>query len=199
MSAIFSWKPSLVGPRYEVRVDSAGAEATRGSKTRKVRFSSVTGGRLLELYMRTSSVSLVLMHKGKDGVTKFVINHGGRVSDASYDENAAAFVAASAEILEYLAKARPETQISLGGGTGVRATMAMLGISMAVMGALLVIIPLVHSPSMFGTRCIARRVHRACTPSNLVACQSWSAMPSVYGAKRGRRNGFNDHHAGGAE
>ncbi|HEY1091676.1 MAG TPA: hypothetical protein VGE47_11330 [Burkholderiaceae bacterium] len=144
MSAIFSWKPSLVGPRYEVRVDSAGAEATRGSKTRKVRFSSVTGGRLLELYMRTSSVSLVLMHKGKDGVTKFVINHGGRVSDASYDENAAAFVAASAEILEYLAKARPETQISLGGGTGVRATMAMLGISMAVMGALLVIIPLVQ-------------------------------------------------------
>lgn len=144
MSAIFSWKPSLVGPRYEVRVDSAGAEARRGSKTRKVRFANVTGGRLLELYMRTSSVSLVLMHKGEDGRTKFVINHGGRVSDASYDENAAAFVAASAEILEYLAKARPETQISLGGGTGVRATMAMLGISMAVMGALLVIIPLVH-------------------------------------------------------
>lgn len=144
MGAIFNWKPSLVGPRYEVRVNSAGAEATRGSKTRKVRFANVTGGRLLELYMRTSSVSLVLMHKGEDGSTKFVINHGGRVSDASYDENAAAFVAVSAEILEYLAKARPETQISLGGGTGVRATMAMLGISMAVMGALLVIIPFVH-------------------------------------------------------
>ncbi len=109
-----------------------------------MRFANVTGGRLLELYMRTSSVSLVLMHMGEDGETKFVINHGGRVSDASFDENAAAFVAASAEILEYLAKTRPETQISLGGGTAVRATMAMLGIAMAVMGALLFIIPLVQ-------------------------------------------------------
>lgn len=139
MAQTFSWKPALVGSREEVRVDRAWAEATRGSKTRKVRFEDVTGGRLLELNMRTSSVSLVLMHKGGRG--KFVINHGGRVTDAAHDENAAAFVEASAEILENLAAARPGVQLDLGGGPGVRWTMAILGVAMAIMGALLALIP----------------------------------------------------------
>lgn len=141
MAQTFSWKPALVGSREEVRVDRAWAEATRGSKTRKVRFEDVTGGRLLELSMRTSSVSLVLMHKGEGGRAKFVINHGGRIMDAAHDENAAAFVGASAEILENLAVARPGVQLDLGGGPGVRWTMAILGAAMAIMGVLLALIP----------------------------------------------------------
>jgi hypothetical protein len=141
MAQTFSWKPALVGSREEVRVDRAWAEATRGSKTRKVRFADVTGGRLLELNMRTSSVSLVLMHRGEDGNAKFVINHGGRIDDAAHDENAAQFVAASAEILENLAAARPDVHLELGGGPGVRWTMAILGAVMAIIGALLVLIP----------------------------------------------------------
>lgn len=141
MAQTFSWKPALVGSRFEVRVDRAWAEAARGSKTRKVRFADVTGGRLLELNMRTSSVSLVLMHKGEGGQAKFVINHGGRIDDAAHDENAAQFVEASAEILENLAAARPDVQLDLGGGMGVRVTMAILGAVMAIMGALLALIP----------------------------------------------------------
>lgn len=141
MAQTFSWKPALVGSREEVRVDRAWAEATRGSKTRKVRFEDVTGGRLLELNMRTSSVSLVLMHKGEGGRDKFVINLGGRITDAAHDENAAAFVEASAEILENLAVARSGVQLDLGGGPGVRWTMAILGVAMAIMGALLALIP----------------------------------------------------------
>ncbi len=141
MAQTFSWKPALVGSREEVRVDQAWAEARRGSKTRKVRFADVTGGRLLELNMRTSSVSLVLMHTGEGGQAKFVINHGGRIDDAAHDENAAAFVEASAAILENLAVARPDVQLDLGGGPGVRATMAVLGAMMAVIGALLALIP----------------------------------------------------------
>lgn len=141
MAETFSWKPALVGSREEVRVDRAWAEATRGSKTRKVRFADVTGGRLLELHMRTSSVSLVLIHKGEGGPDKFVINHAGRINDAAHDESAAAFVEASAEILENLAAPRPDVQLDLGGGMGVRVTMAAPGVMMAVIGALLVLIP----------------------------------------------------------
>jgi hypothetical protein len=141
MAQTFSWKPALVGSREEVRVDRAWAEATRGSKTRKVRFADVTGGRLLELNMRTSSVSLVLMHTGEGGNAKFVINHGGRIDDAAHDENAAAFVEASAEILENLAAARPDVQLDLGGGMGVRWTIALLGVMMALVGVLLALIP----------------------------------------------------------
>lgn len=151
MAGTFSWKPALVGSRFEVRVDRAWAEATRGSKTRKVRFADVTGGRLLELYMRTSSVSLVLMHKGEDGNVKFVINHGGRITDASHDENAAAFVTASAEILENLAAARPEVQLHLGGGVGLRAVMAGLGVSMALLGVAVGLIPFGQGAAGFET------------------------------------------------
>jgi hypothetical protein len=151
MHATFSWKPVLVGSRFEVRVDKAWAEATRGSKTRKVRFADVTGGRLLELSMRTSSVSLVLMHTGKDGNGKFVINHGGRISDASHDENAAAFVAASAEVLENLAAARPEVQLDLGGGVGLRAVMAVLGVIMALLGVAVGLIPFGQGAAGFET------------------------------------------------
>lgn len=151
MVATFSWKPALVGSRFEVRIDRAWAEATRGSKTRKVRFSDVTGGRLLELYMRTSSVSLVLMHTGEDGSGKFVINHGGRITDAAHDENAAAFVAASAEILEALAAARPDVQLDLGGGVGLRAVMAGLGVIMALLGVAVGLIPFGQGAAGFET------------------------------------------------
>ncbi len=140
MAFTFGWKPALVGARCEVKVDEAGAELKRGSRIQRVNFSEVAGGRLLELNMRTSSVSLVLMHRGG----KFAINHGGQITDAAHDENAAAFVAASAAILEGLARVKPGVQLELGGGPGVRWTMAVLGAVMAILGALLVLIPLVE-------------------------------------------------------
>lgn len=138
MARTFSWKPALIGSRFEARVDDAGAETTRGSRTQRINFNEVTGGRLLELNMRTSSVSLVLMHRNG----KFVVNHGGRITDAAHDENAAMFVAASAAILEGLARVKPKLQLDLGGGVGLRATMAGLGVVMGMLGVLLTLIPL---------------------------------------------------------
>lgn len=133
----YSWKPALVGSRCEVRVDAAGAEVARGSRTQRVNFSDVTGGRLLELNMRTSSVSLILMHAGG----KFVIHYGGAVTDAAHSKEAAGFLGASVAVLEGLAKVKPAMQLQLGGGPGLRWTLAVMGVVMAVIGALLALVP----------------------------------------------------------
>jgi len=133
----FSWKPALMGARYEVRADEAGVEAARGSKAQKVRYADVTSGRFLEIAMRTSSTSLVLLHRNG----KFVINHGGLAREAAHSEDARGFVAACVAILDGLAAARPGAEIAMGGGAGIRWTMAILGVLMAGIGALLAIVP----------------------------------------------------------
>lgn len=137
MAQTFSWKPALLGAREEVRVDGTSAQATRGTKTRKVRFADVTGARFLEIHMRTSSVSLVLLHR--DG--KFAVNYGGRVSYAAHDRHAAGFVAASVAILEGLAAAKPGLALQIGPGPGLRWTMAVLGLMMVGVGAPLALLP----------------------------------------------------------
>jgi len=134
---MFEYKPALLGARCQIRVDDAGAEAVRGTKRQRVRFADVTVVRWLEIYMRTSSVSLVLLHR--DG--KFAVSYGGRATEAAHNADAAGFVAASAAILEGLARARPDLEVRLGGGAGLRWTMAVMGGVMAMLGALMALIP----------------------------------------------------------
>lgn len=136
-SRTFQWKPALMGARYEVRVDEAGAIARRGSREQKVCFADVTGGRFLEIAMRTSSTSLVLFHRNG----KFVINHGGLAREAAHSEEAGGFVEACVAILDSLARVKPDLDLSMGGGPGIRWTMAILGLTMAGLGALIAIVP----------------------------------------------------------
>lgn len=137
MEQTFSFKPALLGARWEVRVSETGVDATRGAKRQSARFADVTEARLVEIYMRTSSVSLVLLHR----TGKFAINYGGRVSEAASNPDAAGFVAASAAILDGLARTQPDFEVRLGGGAGLRWTMAILGAAMAALGVLLALIP----------------------------------------------------------
>lgn len=133
----FGWKPALMGARYQLRVDETSASAKRGSRERTVNFIDVTGGRFLEIAMRTSSTSLVLLH-GRD---KFVINHGGLAREAAHSKEARNFVEACVAILDSLARVKPDLELSMGGGPGIRWTMAILGLMMAGLGVLIAIIP----------------------------------------------------------
>lgn len=135
--ATFSFKPALIGARCEIRVDEAGAELSRGATRRKVRFADVTAARLVEINMRTSSVSLVLMHAGG----KFTFSYGGRVTEAATNANAAGFVAASVAVLEALAVVKPDLQVGMGGSSALRTVMTLLGIVMTVLGLLTALIP----------------------------------------------------------
>lgn len=137
MAQTFSFKPALLGARCEVRVDAAGAEMTRGASRKSVRFAEVTAARLVEINMRTSSVSLVLMHRNG----KFAYSYGGRVAEAADNIEAAGFVASAVAVLEALAAAKPQAEVALGGGPGLRWTMAVMGVAMAVLGALMALIP----------------------------------------------------------
>ena len=138
----FEFKPALMGARCEVRVNETGAEMSRGSQSQRVRFADVTGARLVEVSARTSSTSLVLLHP--EG--KFVLQYAGRVSAAAGDEDAAVYVRACTVILEALAAVKPEVEVSFGGTVGLRATMAGLGVAMAILGALVALIPLGEGP-----------------------------------------------------
>ena len=138
----FDFKPALMGARCDVRVNETGAEMSRGSHAQRVRFVDVTGARLVEVSARTSSTSLVLLHP--EG--KFVLQYAGQVSAAANDEDAAGYVRACVAILEGVAAVKPEVEVSFGGTVGLRATMAVLGIAMAVMGALVALIPLSEGP-----------------------------------------------------
>lgn len=137
MAQAFSFKPALLGARCEVRVDAVGAVVTRGDRKTSVRFADVTSARFVEISMRTSSVSLVLMHRNG----KFAYSYGGRVSEAAGNAEAAGFVASAVAVLEGLAAVKPEAEVALGGGPGLRWTMAVMGVVMAVLGALMALIP----------------------------------------------------------
>lgn len=138
----FDFKPALMGAGCEVRVTQTGAEMSRGSRSQRVRFADVTGVRLVEVSARTSSTSLVLLHA--EG--KFALQYAGRVSAAASDDDAAEYVRACAAILDALAAVKPEVEVSFGGTVGLRATMAGLGVAMAVLGALVALIPLGEGP-----------------------------------------------------
>ena len=138
----FEFKPALMGARCEVRVNAAGAEMSRGSHSQQVRFADVTGARLVEVSARTRSTSLVLLYP--EG--RFVLQYAGQVSAAKHDEDAAGFVRACVAILAALAEMKPEVEVSFGGTVGLRATMAGLGVAMAVLGALVALIPLGEGP-----------------------------------------------------
>jgi hypothetical protein len=137
----FSYKPALLGARCDVSLDARGARARRGNREQAVKFADVTAVRFVQIAMRTSSTSLVLIHR--DG--KFAINYGGLSREAAHSEEAKGFVGACVAILEAYAAARPGAEVLLGGGPALRMTMAGMGVVMAVLGALLALIPLGQS------------------------------------------------------
>ncbi|MDP3739034.1 MAG: hypothetical protein Q8R02_16690 [Hyphomonadaceae bacterium] len=126
----FTYKPALVLKRVQASVDGLGVTLTRGNKSRRVAFAEVTGVRLVELVGRTSSTSLVLLTAGG----KMTLHCGVQSADAVHDANARAFVSACAAVLTALGRARPDMQVSYGGGVGLRTVMAGLGVAMAVVG-----------------------------------------------------------------
>lgn len=138
----FDFKPALMGARCEVRVNETGVEMSRGSHSQRVRFADVTGARLVEVSARTSSTSLVLLHA--EG--KFALQYAGRVSAAKHDADAAGYVHACVAILESLGSVKPDVEVSFGGTVALRATMAGLGVAMAILGALVALIPLGEGP-----------------------------------------------------
>lgn len=133
MVQTFSYKPALLGSRYEVSVTPEGASAIRGKNLQAVQFKDVTGVRVVEVSARTSSTSLVLLHSGG----KFVLQFVGLITQAPFNEEAAGFVRASVAILEALGLQRPEMDVSFGGGAGLRGTMFALGVITALMGGVL--------------------------------------------------------------
>lgn len=128
MAQTFSYKPALLGSRYEVSVAADGVSATRGKKVQEVQFKDVTGVRVVEVSARTSSTSLVLLHPGG----KFVLQFVGLITQAAFNAEAAGFVRASAAILDALGVQKPETEVSFGGGAGLRGTMFALGVITAL-------------------------------------------------------------------
>jgi hypothetical protein len=126
----FTYKPAWVMKRVQASVDKLGVTLTRGKKSRSVAFSDVTGVRLVELVGRTSSTSLVLL----TAQGKMTMHCGVQTADAAFDANARAFVAACAAVLAALGRARPDVQVSYGGGVWLRTLMAGLGVAMALVG-----------------------------------------------------------------
>lgn len=135
MAQTFSYKPALLGSRYEVSVTPEGVSAVRGKKVQAVAFKDVTGVRVVEISARTSSTSLVLLHP--DG--KFVLQFVGLITQAPFNEEAAGFVRASVATLEGLGVVKPDMDVSFGGGAGLRGTMFALGVITALMGGLLAV------------------------------------------------------------
>ena len=137
----FTYKPALVLKRGQASVDNKGVTLKRGARSRHLSFADVTGVRLVELVGRTSSTSLVLLTaKGK-----MTLHCGVQSADAAHDANARTFVAACAAVLAALGRARPDVQVSYGGGVGLRAVMAGLGVAMAVVGLFAMVLALAGS------------------------------------------------------
>lgn len=104
---------------------------TRGQKVKALSFAEVSAVRFVELVGRTSSTSLVLMTRQG----KTVLHCGVRLADAPHDADARAFVSACAAVLEALGRARPDLEVSHGGGPILRSFMALLGVALTVIGA----------------------------------------------------------------
>lgn len=134
----YTWKPALAVGRTTAVIADAGLLLTRGRREWRLDFGDITAVRFIEIVGRTSSCSLVFATAGR----KMVAHCGGQLADAAHDANARAYVAACAAALDALARARPDVEVSFGGGPGLRACMSMLGVAVALMGGGLTILGL---------------------------------------------------------
>lgn len=133
-----TWKPALAVGRTAAVIDERGVTRTRGRKSRRADFADILAVRLVEIAGRQSATSLVLTTRRG----KLILHCGVRLDDALHDENARAFVRACAAALAALGRARPDLEVSHGGGPFLRGFMALMGVALAGIGACLAILAL---------------------------------------------------------
>jgi hypothetical protein len=142
MATTFSWKPALAVGRTTAEIDASGVTLIRGKKRRRVDFADVSGVRLVEIVGRQSSTSLVLLTEPG----KTILHCGASLALAEAgDANARSFVSACAAVLDALARARPDIQVSHGGAPVLRATMSAMGALIGLFGAAVAILSLAGS------------------------------------------------------
>lgn len=133
-----TWKPALAVRRTTLVADAAGLTLVRGRRERRIAFADIEAVRFIEIIARTSSCSLVLVAPG----TKMILHCGVQLADTAHDANARAYAAACADALDALARARPDLEVSFGGGWGVRASLALLGLVLGLTGGGLAVLGL---------------------------------------------------------